>query len=179
MPLPRTAAIAATLLLGSLGGIAHAGDRIADPFDRADTSFSRYPLNLPGTPQAIGRLTNGDVCDDEGEEGIACEWEDDAGVHHIFAGEVLAIKTIDAPALGNGDVGALGIGTARTRTDVLARVRAFLPEIEIDCLEPGKAGEGEGIASCGGSFDNGGWIKLLFGPDNRLTSARIDAFQIN
>ena len=43
----------------------------------------------------------------------------------------------------------------------------------------GQAGEGEGIASCGGSFEPDGWIKLLFGPDNRLTFVRIDAFQGN
>lgn len=177
MPLFRAASIATALLLGSLGGIAHADEGVADPFDRADASFSRYPLNLPGTPQAIGRLTNGDVCDDD--EGIACEWEDDTGVHHIFAGDILAIKTVDVAALGNRDLGALGIGTARTRADVIAKVRAFLPEIEIDCLEPGQAGEGKGIASCGGTFANDGWIKLLFDANNRLTSARIDAFQIN
>jgi hypothetical protein len=178
MTLFRAASIAAALALSSLGGIAHADEPAADPaFDRADASFSRYPLNLPSTPQLVGRLTNGDVCDDE--NGISCEWEDDAGVHHIFAGETLAIKTVNVAALGNRNITALNIGTTRSRSQVLAKVRAFLPEIKIDCREPDTAGEGEGIASCGGSFDNGGWIKLLFGPDNRLTSARIDAFQIN
>ncbi len=173
----KTAAIAAMLLACS-AGTANADERIADPFDRADASFSRYPLNFPTTPQAIGRLANGDVCGDE--EGIDCEWEDETGVRHVVVGDdILAIKTVDVAALGNRNVAALNIGTTRARGDVLGRVRAFLPEIAIDCLEPGKAGEGEGIASCGGSFDNGGWIKLLFGPDNRLSSARIDAFQIN
>lgn len=168
--------MAAAVLLGLCGGSAQADEPIADPFDRADASFSKYPLNLPGTPQAVGRLTNGDICD---EDGIACEWEDDAGVHHIFAGDTLAIKMLDVAMLGNRNIAALNIGTARARSDVLTKIRAFLPEIEIDCLEPGKAGEGEGIASCGGTFENGGWIKLLFGADNRLTSARIDAFQMN
>lgn len=176
MPLFRAASIATALLLGSLSGIAHADERIADPFDRADASFSRYPLNLPSTPQAIGRLTNGDVCDDET---ITCEWQDDAGVVHIFSGDILAIKIINVATAGTDDLTALGIGAARTRGDVVAKVRAFLPEIEIDCLEPGKAGEGEGVASCGGTFANNGWIKLLFDANNRLTSARIDAFQIN
>lgn len=171
---PALAMIAAALL-GTAP--AHAAERIADPFDRADASFSRYPLNLPSTPQAIGRLVNGDVCDDD--EGIACEWEDEKGVRHIFAGDTPAIKLVDTAMPGDRPIAALGIGTARSRADVLAGVRALLPEIAVDCLEPGKAGEGPGIASCSGSFDNGGWFKLLFGPDNRLTSARIDAFQIN
>ncbi len=86
---------------------------------------------------------------------------------------------MDVATLGDRDIGALNIGTTRTRNEVLDRVRAFLPEIAIDCLEPGKAGEGAGIASCGGTFENGGWIKLLFGAGDRLTSARIDAFQID
>ena len=32
---------------------------------------------------------------------------------------------------------------------------------------------------CGGSFDSGGWIKLLFDTNNQLLDARIDAYQIN
>lgn len=168
--------IAAALLFALCSGAAHAADRVADPFNRADASFSRYPLNLPTTPQAIGRLTNGDICNDD--EGLACEWEDPTGVVHVFAGDILAIKVLDVRA-GSGDLSAMGIGAARTRSDVLAKVRAFLPEIPIDCLEAEKAGQGAGIASCEGSFDNGGWFKLLFGPDNRLITARIDAFQIN
>lgn len=176
----KPATIAAALLAALVPIAAPAAERIADPFDRADASFSRYPLNLPTTPQAIGRLTNGDVCTDP-ESGLDCEWEDDTGVVHIVVGEenIIAIKSIDGAALGNRDIGALDIGTARTRSDVLAKVRAFLPEIAIDCREPDEAGEGKGVASCGGSFDNGGWIKLLFGPDHRLQAARIDAFQIN
>lgn len=176
----NSASIATALVLALLPVATQAAERIADPFDRADASFSRYPLNLPTTPQVIGRLTNGDVCTDA-ESGFDCEWVDDAGVVHVVVGDenIMAIKSIDAAALGNRNVGALNIGSARTRADVLAKVRAFLPEIEIDCREPGEAGEGAGIASCGGSFDSGGWIKLLFGPDNRLQSARIDAFQIN
>ncbi len=169
-------AIAAALFLTVSGGTAAASERIADPFDRADASFSRFPLNLPSTPQAIGRLINGADCDDE--DGLPCEWEDSAGVVHVFAGDVLAIKVLDLrPASGN--LSAMGIGAARMRNDVLANIRAFLPEVAIECLEADKAGQGSGIASCEGSFDNGGWFKLLFGPDNRLITARIDAFQIN
>lgn len=176
MKMMSATALTVALLASAFANAAHADERIADPFDRADASFSRYPLNLPGTPQAIGRLTNGDSCDDDG---LACEWEDANGVVHIFAGDILAIKIVDAAALGARDIPALGIGPARTRSAVLARVRAFLPEIPVDCLEPDKAGQGNGIASCEGSFANGGWFKLLFGPDSRLKSARIDAFQID
>ncbi|HEV7343260.1 MAG TPA: hypothetical protein VGN68_16675 [Sphingopyxis sp.] len=148
-----------------------AQQRAADPFVRADASFSAHRLNRVVRPQAIGKPAN---CFD-GE----CEWVDKAGVAHSFGGKLLAIKSVSVRPDDRRALSALGIGTARDRSAVLTRVRAFLPEIKIDCLEAGQAGEGEGIAACGGSFKKGGWIKLLFGPDNRLTSARIDAFQIN
>lgn len=148
-----------------------AQQRAADPFVRADASFSPHRLNRVVRPQAIGKPAN---CLD-GE----CEWVDKAGVAHSFGGKLLAIKSVSVRPDDRRALSVLGIGTARDRSAVLSRVRAFLPEIKIDCLEAGQAGEGEGIAACGGSFKKGGWIKLLFGPDNRLTSARIDAFQIN
>lgn len=168
-------ALALAALLISAAG-AHAKPAIADPLVRADTSFSRHALNQVADPKVIGRLVNEKDCT---ETAIDCEWQDSAGVRHIIFGEVIAIKIINAAEVGNRDISALNIGTARARPEVMARVRAFLPEIAIDCLEPGQAGEGEGIASCGGSFKPDGWIKLLIGPDNQLTFVRIDAFQGN
>jgi hypothetical protein len=155
---------------------AHARDAIVDPLTRADRSFSTHVLNRAVVPKKIGRLVNEKDCT---ETAIDCEWQDAAGVRHIIFGEVLAIKLINAAEVGDREISALNIGTTRARTKVMARVRAFLPEIAIDCLEPGKAGEGDGIASCGGSFEPDGWIKLLFGRDNQLISVRIDAFQGN
>jgi hypothetical protein len=97
----------------------------------------------------------------------------------VLVDNKIAIKTISVKRAGTTSLPALNIGMARSRDKVLARVRAFLPEIKIDCLEPGEAGEGEGIASCGGAFNNGGWFKLLFDANNQLLDARIDAYQIN
>lgn len=149
---------------------------ITDPYLRADTSFSRFPLEKETTAQAIGRLVNGEDCDDDL---ISCEWEDEAGVRHIMGGDVLAIKMIN---LAHGDdrkISALGIGTARQRGQVLKNVRAFLPEIAIDCRSEEQSGEGDGLHSCGGSFEQGAWFKLIFDTNDYLVSARIDAFQIN
>lgn len=174
----RHAAVSALAALALLVGAhtAHAKPAISDPFARADASFSPHALNRTVAPKKIGRLVNAKDCT---ETAIDCEWQDRAGVRHIFGGEVVAVKLINATEVGKRNIAALGIGTARTRPEVVARVRAFLPEIAIDCLEPGQAGEGAGISSCGGSFTPDGWIKLLFGPDNRLTFVRIDAFQMN
>ncbi|MGQ3100630.1 MAG: hypothetical protein ACT6Q5_06825 [Sphingopyxis solisilvae] len=170
-----TLAFAALALLFGLHG-AHASEAISDPLKRADASFSAHALNRAVDPERIGRLVNEKDCT---ETAIDCEWQDSAGVRHIIFGEVIAIKIINAAEVRIRDIAALDIGTARARPEVMARVRAFLPEIAIDCLEPGQAGEGDGIASCGGSFEPDGWIKLLFGPDNQLISVRIDAFQGN
>lgn len=173
MTIRRNAAASACAALALLVGAhaAHAKPAVADPLARADTSFSPHRLNRPTRPQSIGKPAN---CFD-GE----CEWIDKSGVAHSFGGKLLAIKSISLRPGDRRALSALGIGTARARPAVLTRVRAFLPEIKIDCLEPGQAGEGQGIASCSGSFRTGAWLKLLFGPDGQLTQARIDAFQIN
>ena len=151
--------------------------RLADPFRRADASFSRFPLNSAGVrPQAIGRLANGEICDDEM---IECAWEDANGVQHTFGGKVLAIKSIKLAPGDRRAIGALDIGTARQPPEVLKRVRAFLPEVAIKCVRGPDAGEG-GRTACQGSFRNGGWLKLLFSAETgQLEEARIDAFQIN
>lgn len=151
--------------------------RIADPFRRADASFSRFPLNTRGVlPQAIGRLANGEICDDDM---IECAWEDANGVQHTFGGKVLAIKSITLKPGDRRAIGALDIGTARQPPEVLGRVRAFLPEVAIECVRGPDAGEG-GRTACQGSFRNGGWLKLLFSAETgRLEEVRIDAFQIN
>jgi len=169
-PIMALGALALTLAAITAQPVA-AQQRVADPFVRADASFSPHRLNRVVKPQVIGK--RGNCYDDE------CEWVDKAGVAHTFGGKLLAIKVLAVPPGDRRALPALGIGTARDRSAVLTRVRAFLPEIQVTCLEAGQAGEGEGIAACGGSFKKGGWIKLLFGSDNRLISARIDAFQIN
>ena len=151
--------------------------RLADPFRRADASFSRFALNSSSVrPQAIGRLANGDICDDDM---IECSWADANGVAHTFGGKVLAIKSIKLKPGDRRAIGALDIGTARQPPEVLKRVRAFLPEVAIKCVRGPDAGEG-GRTACQGSFRNGGWLKLLFSAETgQLEEARIDAFQIN
>lgn len=172
-----TAAIATLLLSAPTTIAAQSAKRpIADPFLRADASFSRFPLNKPAVPKTIGKLTNGNICDDEM---ILCEWRDARGVDHIMGGKLLAIKVIDVAPGDRRPIAALGIGTARHQDGVVANVRRFLPEIPVRCLSAGQSGEGESRSSCGGSFKRGGWFKLIFDGNEQLVSARIDAFQIN
>lgn len=165
-------AFASTVASGATQGKTH---KMNDPLVRADKSFSDVRLNEKAVPQKIGRLVNAD-CDDDM---ILCEWQDDGGIRYILAGRTVAIKFVNASDFNERPIPALGIGTARLQSDVVARVRSFLPEIQIDCLAADEAGEGEGISSCGGAFAAGPWFKLLFDRRGRLISARIDAFQIN
>ncbi len=151
--------------------------RMDEVEERADMSFSSYPLreetlnlNAQGFTLVPGSC--------EGD-GIACSWRDGAGVIHVLdANNVLYIKMVNAADFGSRPIAALGIGTARDRAAVLRNVSRHLLGTTLDCREAGDAGEGEGIASCGAMLGEG-WIKLLFGPDNQLISARIDAYQAN
>lgn len=149
---------------------------IADPYRRADASFSKFPLESEIARTKVGQLVNERECDDDL---IPCLWKDDKGVNHIFGGKLLAIKVINLQPGDNRPISALGIGTALSRGDVVANVKRFLPEIAVDCLNAEEAGEGEGLSSCGGSFEGNSWFKLIFDPNDQLVSARIDAFQIN
>lgn len=149
--------------------------RTSDPLMRADMSFSSFRLSRKTVPGKIGRLVN-TGCDDES---VLCEWQSKEGTRHILTAGIVAIKIVDAADMEGKPISALGIGVARRRGDVVARVRSFLPEIQINCLEAGDAGEGEGISSCGGAFASGPWFKLLFDRNGQLISARIDAFQID
>jgi hypothetical protein len=127
-------------------GVGKAADALIsdEPLLRADTSFSKHPLNQKTVPQEIGRLLNGADCD---EDILLCEWADPRGTIHIVAGELLAIKFVDVANLGDQHIQALDIGISRRRANVLARVGAFLPEVTIDCLEDGAAGEGSSCFS--------------------------------
>ena len=147
--------------------------RTSDPLMRADMSFSSFRLNRKAVPLKIGQLVN-TGCDDET---VLCEWQSKEGTRHILTAGLVAIKLVDSADMEGKPISALGIGVARQRGDVMARVRSFLPEI--DCLEAGDAGEGDGISSCGGAFASGPWFKLLFDRKGQLISARIDAFQID
>jgi hypothetical protein len=155
---------------------ASAATAISDPFLRADQSFSPHRLNARFDPARARMALTDERC---AELDGFCEWKGADQVVHVPGGKLLAIKLVSAADFPGRAIASLGIGQARNRGDVISNVRAFLPEIDITCLEPEQAGEGPGVASCGGSFDNGGWIKLLFDSEDQLVSARIDAFQIN
>ena len=151
-------------------------DVIAEPFTRADRSFSKYPFNSTFDPVEAGLKLARPQCI---EEEFACEWTDDHAVAHIFDNNQLAIKLMLVAGRDGEYVPALAIGKARKRRDVLRKIDAFLPELNVTCLMPEESGEGPGLSSCGASFKNGGWIKLLFDNEDRLVLVRIDAFQIN
>lgn len=151
-------------------------DQIADPFARADRSFSRFALNSAFDPVEAGLRLAQPQCM---EKDFSCEWRDSDGVGHIFGGKRLAIKLMLVAGREGEAIPALSIGKARGRRDLLRRIADFLPELSVTCKSPDEAGEAPDLSSCSASFENGGWIELLFDDDDQLVLARIDAFQIS
>jgi hypothetical protein len=143
----------------------------------ADQSFSPYPLRQ----ERLGLNTQGftvveDSCSPEGDE---CTWMDPNSVQHVLdSNNILIFKLVSASDFIDRPITALGIGAARDRAAVLRNVSGFLHETTLECRAPGEAGEGPGITSCGATLGDG-WIKILFDANNRLLSARIDAYQAN
>lgn len=151
------------LVIGALLAAAQPGHPLRD---RADLSFSAIPLGTTRPPAELGLRELGEQgCRRFGE----CDWADAEGVRHYFwDGGELVVKSVRAHDLGDRPILALGIGRARTRAEVIAAVRAFLPEVALDC-----AGE-EGVTLCTTTLD-AGWLRLWFDASGRLTEVRLDA----
>ena len=130
--------------------------------DRADLSFSAIPLGTTRPPAALGlRERHRSGCHAFGE----CDWADAAGVLHYFReGDELVVKSVAVREWEGRPIAALGIGRARVRDAVIERVRAFLPEVALDC-DP---------ELCAGTLDEG-WVRLFFDSQGNLSEVRIDA----
>ena len=146
---------------------------------RAEHSFSALGFGQRGTPQSLG-LRIDPACDGNAGGQLECNWIDRADVRYLFYADgpdetpQIVVKSILARDFGARAIPALGIGTARTRAEVVRKVGAFLGGTAITCLDSEAAGEGPGISSCGATLGED-WIKLLFGLDDRLIEARVDA----
>jgi len=142
--------------------------------ERADTSFSAYPLG----EETLSLNSQGfKLLDDEcTKSDDVCVWRDPNGVlHYLNEDNTLTSKAVVAKDFADRSIAALGIGTARNRPAVLANASRYLLGAKAECLEPGEAGEGDGIASCTYEFSKIR-IKLLFDGGNQLI--RADLYQV-
>lgn len=141
---------------------------------RVDRSFSDIAIDSAPQP---GVLTEDqrDGCEQWGE----CDWLDSDKVRHYLWGDgpnnlYVVVKTVTAADFTGRSISALGIGTARKQADVLANVRAFLPNVKIDC--DGTASGNVGPVECGGTL-NPGWFQIGFDREGNLLAVRFDGYQ--
>jgi hypothetical protein len=144
--------------------------------DRVDRSFSAIPL---GTMRAPARLGLRELRQNGCHRYTECDWADARGVRHYFwEANELVVKTIRARDMAGREISALGIGRARTRAQVLARVRTFLPRVAISCeheeAQPEAGDADPPVTFCGATLDEG-WIRIWFDAADQLTEVRLDA----
>lgn len=173
----RLTALAA--LLFALAGCATSGTVDADPaFTLADIRAS-----LSFSPRAIdSALADASGLHRLDERGCVaygvCDYADAQGVRHYFFDGRLVVKSVRADEFKEREIGALGIGSARASTDVLRRVRAFLPSVPIDCSEDrSEVGATDSAVAlrCRGTTGRG-WFRLWFDADGQLVEARLDGY---
>ena len=106
---------------------------------------------------------------------------DAARQHHLEAEFIHHVRV--APSVQIGQlrcrkpvwIGALDIGTARDQSEVMARVRRFLPDVAFDC-DPSLVSGNVGPVECGATL-NPGWVEIGFDHDGRLLRVRFDGYQ--
>lgn len=161
------------LLLGAVLAAASPGHPLRD---RVDRSFSAIRLGTMRAPARLGLTERREQgCHHWGE----CNWADANGVlHYFWDADELVVKSVIARDVARRPISALGIGRARLRRDVIARVRAFLPGVAVSCVredgEPLAGDPAPPVMRCDATLDEG-WIRLWFDAADRLTEVRLDA----
>lgn len=150
-------------------------------YRRVDRSFSSILIDTPfgAVKRGLGEVRE-HGCEGAGD----CSWTDRDGVEHYFwadgndytnrDADLAVIKTVESAKFNGRLIGALGIGLARTKADVLAKVRRFLPDVTIECDPPDENGE-MGYEECDGSVDPG-WFRIGFDKQGKLTQIRFDGY---
>lgn len=131
----------------------------------AERSFSSIPFGAPEVTSGLTPIRR-DECDPWGD----CGYHDVDLVGHFFFDGELVVKAIDVGEIGDRPIEALSIGTARLLDEVVARVRAFLPEAQVSCET-----STDGDQYCHATLGDG-WITLVFDGSGHLTEVRIDAY---
>lgn len=131
----------------------------------AEQSFSDIPF---GTREGAPGLTM--VIEGQCQEWGECSYIDANQIEHAFWEGELVVKAFGFEEGDDLPTRVLGIGVARDMDDVIAKVGQLLPEAKINCERTP-----QGDYYCGATL-GGGWIKLLFDSNGRITLARIDAY---
>ena len=160
--------LTALLLAASSPPAGHAGGSAPSPIQqRVDASFSAIPI---GTPLSDVRGKLHEERKEGCEQSADCEWLGGDGVRYYFWGDgpdllEVAVKSIEASDFEGKAIPALGIGTARSRSDVRQAVARFSSEIELEC----------GRSTCSATLLPG-WVTLTFDDQDLLTEVRLDGY---
>ena len=116
-----------------------------------------------------------DGCEKTGE----CLWRDPAGVRYYLWGDspsdlTVVIKIVHADDFEGRPINALGIGMERGREAVLAKIKQFLPDIQLNC-DPANVSGNVGSDACG-AFVDPGWVEVGFDGDGQLETIRFDGY---
>ena len=149
-------------------------------YDRVDLSFSKLCLSMSELPDIKDRLTDiicekSDGCEAKDEEGNGlyfwgAEYEKD-GQRKIA--HILTFKTVVAAEFKGRSISALGIGMARSKSEVLENVEKFLPGLALDCDR--RPSGNVGPVECLGKVDPG-WFQVGFDEQGNLLRVRFDAY---
>lgn len=141
---------------------------------KVDRSFSSIPINTKFS-KVRNRLRRADR---DCQHASVCNWRDAEGVRHVFETfenpnimqmEVL-VKRVVVSEFGTRPIRALGIGTARSKAEVIASVARFDPQLVFDCSPSSMSGD---IGDHGCRADTGpGWVEIGFDANDQLTEAR-------
>lgn len=142
---------------------------------RVDLSISEIAIDSAFSSH---RFTLTEDWQDDCEILDGCDWLDSNKVRHYMWGEspeelFVVLKMIEAKDFVGRSIPAFGIGTARKQTDVMANVRRFLPDVEIDCDHVSGS---VGPVECGGTL-NPGWFQIGFDVEGNLLAIRFDGYQ--
>lgn len=136
---------------------------------KVDLSFSSIPITTPfAKVRKLLRWASSDCKIGE------CERRDAAGVHYSFWDDELFLKSVSTADFRGRPIGALGIGLARTKTDVIARIKAFDRRIKLDC-EPAHISNNVGPLECNATLGPG-WIAIGFDKQGQLLMIRFDGY---
>ncbi len=146
---------------------------------RVDRSFSAIAMDSY-LSASVERLVVADDRPCGPPDHDECEWRDANGVRHYPWGDDatdlrIVIKFVNADEFLGRPIGALGIGMARQQAEVVANVRRFLPNVEVNC-DPQHVSGNVGPVECGASL-NPGWFQIGFDRDGNLLRIRFDAYQ--
>lgn len=146
-------------------------DVISPEQERFDLSMSPLPIDTRFVD--IEHLLS-KIVEDDCEEWGECEWRNADGVRHYFWDDRLVLKFVKASEFEGRPISAFGLGMTRERGEVIAKIRQFLPGIDLDC-EPAKASGNVGPDECA-AFLGPGWFQVGFGSNGQLETIRFDGY---